>query len=315
MYNKRHQKNAMNFMMKETIILSFIIFMTTLATFAFGVSPSVKEDAVGVQNVEEIVEDTELVTTEEDLFDGLSLDGIVSEETETYSDTQTVTCGKLNVRDGSSLDADVIKQYVEGTQFKYTESETSDDGLTWVKTPDGWVCEDFITTSFKSNLKSDTDVYVPPVPEYYSGGVLCTEITKPSGLSIDEINKLIEGTVYKDCGEAILRCEKKYNVNAFFLLAITNQEAGAHGKANKSLNIGKRNIFGLKTRGGSTYRTFETYDDCIEFFCKNMRNNYFNEGRTTVSSVSKKYCVPPEHWEECVSSMMMSKYNSVEKNR
>lgn len=304
MYSKKHQSRKMNFMFKEVTLLSIILFMTSVATFAFAATPSLFDNVGNDEPMTTISEETEQPIGADIFEEGLSLDVLTKE---TYSDTQVVTCGKLNVREDASLEAEIVGKYIEGTQFKYTESETDDNDLTWVKSPKGWVCEDYITTAFKSELESDTDVYVPPVPVHLSGGVLCTEITKPSGLSIDEINKLIEGTVFKDCGETILECEKKYNVNAFFLLAVTNQEAGPRGCSNRRLNIDKHNIFGLMGM------SFKNYDDCIEYFCKNMRNNYFDQGRTTVDSVSKKYCKPPQHWATCVKSMMNAKYRSVKR--
>lgn len=124
-----------------------------------------------------------------------------------------------------------------------------------------------------------------------------TDITSKSNLTADQFNKIIEAVFVKygygydsssamyNIGEYLVQMEQQTNVNGLFALSVGSLESG-YGSSKLALK--KHNLFGIS--GGSGYRSFDSVNDCIQYFGKLISNNYIANGRTTAKKIGSKYC-------------------------
>lgn len=124
-----------------------------------------------------------------------------------------------------------------------------------------------------------------------------TDITKPSGLTADQLNTLINNVLTKmgkkssqlyNQGQALYNMEQNHGTNALLALAVASWESG-WGTSKVAWN--KNNLFGIYGKG--TSRSFSTVGECIDYFGKLMATKYFPKGRTSISSIGKIYCTTP----------------------
>lgn len=131
-------------------------------------------------------------------------------------------------------------------------------------------------------------------------------ITEPSGLTIDELHQMTEGTELSGIAPALKRIEDKHGVNAVFALSVAQLESG-NGSSYLARN--HNNLFGLMGNSGGMY--FDTKSDCIEYFGELISEDYFDAGRTDVYSVGDRYCENPA-WPGMISSMMQRNLSSIQ---
>lgn len=105
-------------------------------------------------------------------------------------------------------------------------------------------------------------------------------------------------------GKQFCKAQEKYGVNATFLVGIANLES-ARGTSNIART--KNNIAGVRTSKG--YLNYKSVDDCIDSLAANIRENYINEGYTTIAKINKKYSECDE-WSERVVGCMDNMYHS-----
>lgn len=77
----------------------------------------------------------------------------------------------------------------------------------------------------------------------------------------------------------------KYDVDWKLAIAISKHETGNY-KSNAFKNL---NNVGGNFRKGKLMK-FETLEDGIEFFVKNIKVNYINKGLTSIEDIGNKYC-------------------------
>lgn len=77
----------------------------------------------------------------------------------------------------------------------------------------------------------------------------------------------------------------KYDVDWKLAIAISKHETGNY-KSNAFKNL---NNVGGNFRKGKLMK-FETLEDGIEFFVKNIKDNYINKGLTSIEDIGNKYC-------------------------
>ncbi len=171
--------------------------------------------------------------------------------------------------------------------------------------------EEYISTENEKNIETEV------VEEVIERELNLTDITRPSNLTADELNEIIElrlGDINKgttkitNIGEALVNMEKEYNVNALLCLAIGSLESG-HGTSAAAIN--KNNLFGLMGKNG--LMTFNSVEECINYWGGLIRNKYIDSGRTTIESIQKKYCPNSTTWSSNIY-YLMNEYATYVKN-
>jgi len=133
---------------------------------------------------------------------------------------------------------------------------------------------------------------VQPVPVIINYG----DITHKSGLTAEQFDEVINAVLTKynksdtkltGLGQALYDMETQYDINGFLALGVSGIESG-WGRSNLAKN--SNNLYGLLgMKFDSTY-------DCTIYFGKLMREHYIGEGRTSLTSISKKYCGGNTQW-------------------
>ncbi len=131
---------------------------------------------------------------------------------------------------------------------------------------------------------------ITPVPINYG------DITHKSGLTAEQFDAVIDGVMTKynktdtklvGLGQALYDMESEYDINGFLALGISGIESG-WGRSNLAKNA--NNLYGLLGM------SFDSTYDCTMYFGELMRNHYIDEGRTSLASISKKYCGGNAQW-------------------
>ena len=125
-------------------------------------------------------------------------------------------------------------------------------------------------------------------------------IVGKSNLTLEQVEQLLSGSPMSGTGKTVLDVEEKYNVNAFFTIAVAQCETqrGLTGTGSS-----KKNPYGLTSRGNG-YRSFNTYDEAIVTFGDTLSRLYIPNGRTTVEKVNQIYCPGNSGWATSVRTIM-----------
>ena len=136
-----------------------------------------------------------------------------------------------------------------------------------------------------------------------------TDITKPSNLTAEQLNSIIDEqlstigesyTKFSGIGESLVKMEQETGVNALFCLSVGSLESG-HGTSYAAES--KNNLFGLIGNSGNLM-SFDSVDECVMYWGELIRDNYMDNGRTTVSSIQSKYCPGSSTWSGNVTYFM-----------
>ena len=126
---------------------------------------------------------------------------------------------------------------------------------------------------------------VIPAAKYGNYNQKATDLYKGTA---EDLNKHLKG-VLAGKGQKLLELQEKYGVSAAMMAAIANSES-TYGTSPAARN--KNNVAGIMSASSnySELATFSSVDACLESLAKNLRNNYINQGRVTVSQIHEKYC-------------------------
>lgn len=115
------------------------------------------------------------------------------------------------------------------------------------------------------------------IKEVNENGFLKYNLTKESGLSVEHINYMLEGTELEGLGEYYVQAEKEYGVNAVFLVGLSALES-AWG--NSRLAKDRNNIFGFMAydRNVDMAKHFDTKGESILYVAKYLKENYLTVG-------------------------------------
>lgn len=161
--------------------------------------------------------------------------------------------------------------------------------------------------------------YEPVIPEYD-----LHNLTKPSGLEPDNINKIIEGTNIEGMGYTFCEAERLYGVNALFLLALTKQESnwGESKFGNDRNNLTGYNAW---TNKPSRATVFNSKDESVYQTAKLLSDLYLKPGSTyyngkSIYAVNVNYCQdrygnPLESWSSGISSIMEKLGGEIQNNQ
>lgn len=112
-----------------------------------------------------------------------------------------------------------------------------------------------------------------------------------SNLSRKQIKEMLEGNNLQVLADDYYEMEKKYNINAIFLMALNIEESG-HGTSD--LAIYKNNLGGITSRYGG-YASFDSWEECLEYIASLIDEMYLTESGsyyygTSIYDVNTKYC-------------------------
>lgn len=125
-----------------------------------------------------------------------------------------------------------------------------------------------------------------------------------TGLTVEQYNKILEGTALAGCGQSYFNMEQTYGVNGVFAISVAFHESG-YGKYRANTN----NFYGMK--GSSGWMAFESPDANIQYFGKLMNKSiYYGK---SITNIGKVYC-PGTYtsWANAVQGMMSNCYKKVQ---
>ena len=143
---------------------------------------------------------------------------------------------------------------------------------------------------------------------------LYRDLRKPTNYTAAELDKVyslmnIQGSRLSGKGEVFKEAEKRYQVNALYLMAHSALES-AWGRSQIAKD--KNNFFGIAAYDTTPYdsaKSFDNVDKGILGAAKWIRENYIDEGRTYLgnksSGMNVLYASDP-YWGEKIASIMMT---------
>lgn len=122
----------------------------------------------------------------------------------------------------------------------------------------------------------------------------------------EDLNRCLKGTKLEGQGQMFLDAQKKYGINAIFLMAIARLESGYGKKPQKN----QYSIFGTGDR------TSKSYSQCLDKLGNNLKQNYISKNNLeTISAINKKYSPVNSKWSveiaknmTIISKQIMAKY-------
>ncbi len=148
---------------------------------------------------------------------------------------------------------------------------------------------------------------VTPAAKYGNYNQKATDLYKGTA---EDLNKHLKG-VLEGKGTKLLELQEKYGVSAAMMAAIANSES-TYGTSPAAVE--KNNVAGIMSASSNFTKlaTFSSVDACLEALAKNLKKNYIDKGRVTVSQIHEKYCPiganndPTNlnvNWGRCVASL------------
>lgn len=136
-------------------------------------------------------------------------------------------------------------------------------------------------------------------------GPIQAGVTIPSNVSVQQLQKLLDGTELEGIEHALKEVEDKFGINALFTLAVAKLESG-HGTSALARN--KNNLFGLNAVDGNAYGKGFSYPSkaaSVLDFGQRIKKYYVNKGLDDLHSINRKYSSSPT-WASKVSAIMYS---------
>lgn len=130
------------------------------------------------------------------------------------------------------------------------------------------------------------------------------DITQPTGLSAEELDKALAGTGLDGLGHAFQAMEERWGVNALFGIAVAAHES-AWGTS--YLAKSRNNLFGIAAYDGNEGAAygFETRNACIDHWGEMIKEVYFDRGYTNLHAVNSIYA-SDKSWSTKVQATMAS---------
>ena len=131
---------------------------------------------------------------------------------------------------------------------------------------------------------------------------ISTDIDKPSHLSVTELKFITEGTGLEGIEEAVKEVEDTYGINSLFTLSVAAHESG-WGESNLART--RNNLFGICAYDNNVgaASSFASKSDCVRYWGKLIKTEYFGEGRRTTQSVNSIYA-SDQSWSSKVDNTM-----------
>lgn len=154
------------------------------------------------------------------------------------------------------------------------------------------------TFTHSTNSKKSSETKSASFYKGTNGNGVNRRVDTACNLSAETLNKHLKG-VLAGKGNVFLEAEKKYGVNAAFMVAICRQESGG-GTSNAATTL--NNVCGIKPNG--SLKKFNSVDECIMYLADLLANGkyYFTRGKKTIAEIGPVYC--NAEWSNKVSTIM-----------
>ena len=136
------------------------------------------------------------------------------------------------------------------------------------------------------------------------------DISKNCGYSKEDLERILSNDEHKNMKpyiDSFLKAEKKYGVNALFLICQFGLESGWG-----TYKAGVNNIAGW-TDGKGAFKNFDSVDDCIMFVAYKLSTFYKDTVGTRLEDVCSLYC-PTKGYAEKVIRIMKEQEKVINQN-
>lgn len=322
-------------------VLEYLTEYRTNKTLPKGVSYVVQEGRQGTQNItiKSTYKDGELLSEEQVGASVIkaSYNKIIEIGGASYSssykvkagDTVYVTSDELGLMETNSEESrriTTLKRNDNLKILKITQNwyEVSYQNMT------GWVKNE-CTTYINSKEENETKESTKTKQELNSNLSFNMALNKPSGLSLEQLKKILNDSkdknkIFTNNSEYFYYIEKQYNINGVFVAAVGIHES-AWGTSKIALQ--KNNLFGYGAYDSNPYNgayNFSNYSESIDLISRVFVKYYINPKGTSIyggekavgtyyngsnlSGINKKYA-SDSNWANAVYSHMKYLYNKL----
>jgi len=214
----------------------------------------------------------------------------------------------LNIRKSNSINSERVGILSKGD---IVEIISKNDGE-WYKNKNN----NYINKNYLKKIDSNSSLQ-----EYINKRKLSSRglIRKPinivnskSNLHINDLKTLLSGTKLEGIEEAILKAERDYNINSFFILAVARLESG---NGTSQIAREKNNLFGLNAIDKDPYNkayNYNTKSESVDSFTNIIKKYYVNKGLNTIEQINTIYS-SSDKWSNKINNIMLSDYQEVKK--
>ena len=144
------------------------------------------------------------------------------------------------------------------------------------------------------------------IPDYSLDALVSLDLTKPSGITAEELEKVTRYGL-KGLGDEFIKAEEDYHINAVFLMSIAILESGWG-----------RNMFRPNNMFGFYGHDFSSKAECVDVVASKIAKNYLTDGGAfhygnTVKDINRKYATNPE-WHIKIAKNMKMLYSDMREN-
>lgn len=138
---------------------------------------------------------------------------------------------------------------------------------------------------------------------------ITNDITQPTNLSAEELDKALSGTNLAGLGQAFQAMEERWGVNALFAISVAAHESGW---GTSYLARSRNNLFGIAAYDGNEGAAygFSSQAACIDHWGEMIKEVYFNRGYTSLTSVNSIYA-SDTRWASKVQSTMSAMQHKI----
>lgn len=142
------------------------------------------------------------------------------------------------------------------------------------------------------------------------------DVTKPSNLTVDEIQFILRGTKLYELAQDFYDAEEEYGVNSFFIISLCALESG-WGTSSRAINDNNLTGFGVYSDSSKGINS-ATKRDNIMLTAKTIKNNYLTVGGvcyygTSINSINIKYSASPT-WASKITNIGNNLINDLNDN-
>lgn len=123
-------------------------------------------------------------------------------------------------------------------------------------------------------------------------GLDTSDVTVPSGLTVDGMRELVDDTGLAGTAYAFIVAEEHFGINAYVLYAIAAHESGF---GTSRFAVERNNLTGhaAYTEDPDNAEQFATYGENIMETARNLRANYVDKGLKSLTEIGKRYADDP----------------------
>ena len=132
-----------------------------------------------------------------------------------------------------------------------------------------------------------------------------TDLRTPSNATSEDINKMLEGTKLYGLGDAFVKAEKAYGVNALYMMGLAALESG-YGTSRFAIE--RNNLYGWNAVDSNPDKAkfFDSKEQATLFVASKLKQNYLTEGGRyfegySARAVDVHYCTDKAHADKIIN--------------